>query len=114
MDENRTLTVKSSRLLDCNDPTVAASHGYLSYGRFALLRDGKLWFGDTRSSHPSTTARGWYWAVDGEGCLVLSPRGAKLDGEFLFAEGKWIIAALLDELERGRVIKRPNSIRLVL
>jgi hypothetical protein len=113
MDEDRALTVKLGRLLDCNDPVTAASHGYFSYGRFALLRNGQLWFGDTRSSHPSITARGWYWAVDGQGCVVLSARGAKLDGEFLFTEGKWIIAALLGELERGHVIKRPGSIRLV-
>jgi len=30
----------------------------------------------------------------------------------LFAEGKLIVAALLSELERGRVIRRPGSIRL--
>ena len=106
------LVVKSGRLPDLDGPEEARERGLLAYGRFALLRDGSLWIGDARSSHPADTARGWYWAIDTMGDLILSPRGARIDGEWLFREGRGLVAALLPELERRRAIARPQAIDL--
>lgn len=114
MSKNTILTIKLDRLLDCSDLTVAANNGYASFGRFALLRDGGLWFGDIRSSHPSTTLRGWYWAVVAQNCLVLSARGAKTDGGFLFGEGRYIITWLLLELENRKIIRDSQAIRMAV
>ena len=113
MLDGNTLYLKQERLLDCSDPEIAALNGYSDYGRFALLRDGGIWFGDVRSCHPSTTHRGWYWALVERNCLILSPRGARTDGDYLFDEGKPIIASLLEELERQRVIRHPSVVRIV-
>jgi len=106
------LVVKSGRLPDLAGAEEARERGLLAYGRFALLRDGSLWTGDARSSHPADTARGWYWAIDTMGDLILSPRGARSEGEWLFREGRALIAVLLVELERRCAIARPRSIDL--
>lgn len=106
------LVVKSGRLPDLAGAEEARERGLLDYGRCALLGDGSLWLSDARSSHPAGTAKGWYWAIDTLGDLILSPRGAGCDGEWLFGEGRWLMAALLAELEARRAISRPRSIDL--
>lgn len=106
------LVVKSGRLPDLEGADEARERGLLAYGRFSLLRDGSLWVGDARSSHPADTARGWYWAVDTMGDLILSPRGARCDGEWLFGAGRWLVAALLAELEARCAIVRPRAVDL--
>ena len=106
------LVVKPGLLPDLEGAEEARERGLLAYGRFALLGDGSLWVGDARSSHPADTARGWYWALDTMGDLILSPRGARVDGEWLFGEGRRLMALLLAELEKRCAIERPRAIDL--
>jgi len=106
------LVVKSGRLPDLEGADDARERGLLAYGRFALLRDGSLWLGDARSAHPADTAKGWYWAIDTMGDLILSPRAARDDGEWLFGKGRRLVAILLAELEARRAIARPRAIDL--
>jgi hypothetical protein len=72
-------------------------YGFRDYGRFALLRDGGFWWGDIRSSHPRDCQIGWYWAISGEGDLLVSARGEGIDGDSLFGEKKPVLARLLAE-----------------
>ncbi|MFP4566883.1 MAG: hypothetical protein ACLFNX_10310 [Spirochaetaceae bacterium] len=51
-----------------------------SYGRFAIMQTGMIWFGDIHSTHPATTQVGYYWARS-EDVLYISPRGAALGWE---------------------------------
>jgi hypothetical protein len=106
------MTIRVTRLPDINSDRDLERHGYASYGRFALLRGGGLWFGDFHSSHPASTATGWYWAVDRNGDLLVSARGAVLDVEMLVRERKDILAWLVSELVRRRIIKKPTSLEI--
>jgi hypothetical protein len=45
------------------------------FGRFAVLRNGALSFGDVHSTHPRDTQEGFYWAVSGDR-LYISPCGS--------------------------------------
>lgn len=52
---------------------------YISYGRFAILRTGSLWFTNSAAaSHPQNTLVGYYWALNSsKDTLFISPRGVK-------------------------------------
>jgi hypothetical protein len=76
------------------------------------LRSGGLWFGDLHSSHPTTTLTGWYWAISHEGDLFASARGSVLDGETLMRDRRDVLAWLIGELVRRKVILRPNSLQI--
>ena len=86
------MRIRIARLPDINSVQALEKYGYTSYGRFAILRGGGLWFGDFHSSHPASTATGWYWAVDRNGDLLVSARGAALDVEMLVKERRDVIA----------------------
>ncbi len=104
------MKIKVLRLPDINADRDLAKYGYRSYGRFALLRDGGLWFGDLHSSHPATTVSGFYWAIDPNGDLAVSARGAGIDVELLVRKRRDILAWLIGELVRRRYIKKPVSL----
>jgi hypothetical protein len=106
------MKITLTRLPDINTERDIGRYGYKSYGRFALLRRNGLWYGDLHSSHPSTTQTGWYWAVTAEGELIVSPRGAGIDGEMLVNERKDILAMLVQELVRRKIIGRPSRLQL--
>ncbi len=102
-----------TRLPDINTDRDLAKYGYRAYGRFALLRGGAgFWFGDLHSSHPATTVFGFYWAIDPNGDLVVSARGAGIDGEVLIRERRDILALLVAELVKRKIIGRPTSLQL--
>jgi len=105
------LNIRLTRLPDINTDQDMTRHGFHDYGRFALTRTG-FWFAGSRSSHPADCQVGWYWAISGEELLV-SARGAKMDGESLFNERKPVLARLVEELVKRRVIRKPESITLV-
>ena len=105
------MMIRITRLPDINSAQALEKYRYASFGRFALLRGG-LWFGGLHSSHPPSTATGWYWAVDRNGDLLVSARGAVLDVEILVRERKDILARLVDELVRRRIIKKPTSLEI--
>jgi hypothetical protein len=107
-----TLTIRRARLPDLDREAPMRAAGYEAYGRFALLRGGGFWFGELRSSHPGTTTVGWYWAIDARGELLVSPRGAAVDGELLFGERRDLLARLVAELVGRRLLPKPGSIRL--
>jgi len=107
----RELVVRLTRLPDVDSPRAAAEHGLTRYGRFALTRGGSFWFAYERSSHPPTTAVGWYWAVAPDGALLVSTRGSALDGHALFGAQAPALAALIERLVRERVILKPATIR---
>jgi len=88
------------RLPDISSFADLDRHGLVSYGRFALLQDGSLWVGDLHSSHPRDTKIGWYWAVSGEGKLLISARGAEIDNELLRSPESLILPQLISELKR--------------
>jgi hypothetical protein len=107
----RELIVRLTRLPDIDSPKAAAGHGLARYGRFALTRSGAFWFAYERSSHPPTTAVGWYWAVATDGALLVSARGSALDGQALFGVQAPALATLIERLVRERVIPKPSAIR---
>jgi len=109
---DRRLTIKLDRLPDIHSLQAAGEHGYDRYGRFAVLRGGGFWFADTVSSHPTDTATGWYWAIDAAGRLLVSARGAGVDGEALFTTRKPVLALLVEALVDRRYIRAPTGIRL--
>jgi hypothetical protein len=76
------------------------------YGRCAFLSNGAFWFGETRSSHPSSTREGFYWAVDGNR-LYVSPRGST------HGWAKHVTIEFVRELAR-RIGLRPREIQFVL
>lgn len=106
------MTIQLVRLPDINTDRQLQATTYWAYGRFAILLDGSLWFGDLYSSHPSTTQIGWYWAVDRAGDLSVSARGAGIDGEMLMRDRRDILAWLVGELVQRRKIRKPS--RLVI
>lgn len=106
------LTIRLIRLPDIHGLQAVADHGYVRYGRFALLRSGGFWFADAVSSHPGDTATGWYWAITPGDELLVSARGAGIDGEALFADRKPVLVLLIEELVRRRYIRKPTGIQL--
>jgi hypothetical protein len=106
------MNIHLTRLPDINSDRQLQATPYWAYGRFAILTDQSLWFGDLYSSHPSVTRIGWYWAIDRNGALSVSARGAGIDGEMLVRDRKDILAWLVAELVRRRIIRKPN--RLVI
>lgn len=108
---DRELVVRLTRLPDIDSPSVAANHGLVHYGRFAVTRNGSFWFAYERSSHPSTTAVGWYWAIASDGALLISARGSALDEQALFGKQAPTLAMLIDYLVKKHIIPKPTSIR---
>lgn len=106
------MIIRLTRLPDFNTDRQLHATPYWAYGRFAVLLDGSFWFGDLHSSHPTVTKVGWYWAVDRHGDLTVSARGAGVDGEALFAQQKPVLARLVEELVKRRIIRKPESITL--
>jgi len=104
------MTIHLMRLPDINNDHQLQATPYWAYGRFAESVDGSLWFGDLYSSHPSVTRTGWYWAIDREGNLYVSARGAGIDGETLMRDRKDILAWLVGELVTRRAIQKPKSL----
>jgi len=109
----RVLTIREARLPDLDDPDEACRRDYRAYGRLALLRPGGLWFGDARSSHPGSSRIGWYWAIDVDESLLVSARGILTDIDVLLGHDRKILAWLLAELERRRLIARPREILIL-
>ena len=106
------MTIKLTRLPDIDSDRQLQATAFWAYGRFAVLLDGSLWYGDLYSSHPSVTRTGWYWAVDREGDLYVSARGAGIDGEILIRERRDILAWVIAELVSRRVIRKPETLRI--
>lgn len=106
------MKITLTRLPDINSERQLQTTQYWAYGRFAILLDGSFWLGDLHSSHPSATKTGWYWAVDMQGDLAVSARGAGVDGEALFGKYKPTLARLIEELVKRRIIRKPESIAL--
>jgi len=106
------MKIRLTRLPDINTDRALEGYGFMAYGRFALLRGGGFWWGDIHSSHPATTQIRWYWAVDGNGDLAVSARGAGIDGEMLVRERRNILAWLVAELVRRKIIVRQTSLQL--
>jgi hypothetical protein len=104
------MNIHLARLPDINTDRQLQVTPYWAYGRFAILTDGSLWFGDLYSSHPSTTKVGWYWAIDRAGDLSVSARGAGIDGEILVRDRRDSLAWLVAELVKRRVIRKPCTI----
>ncbi len=111
--KEKCLTIRLTRLPDIHSEQAVASHGLLRYGRFAVTRGGGFWFAQTISSHPTNTQVGWYWAVNAAGELLVSARGAGIDGEALFSTHKPVLAQLIDQLVKLRCIDKPRAIRVV-
>ncbi len=111
--EMMTLTIRLIRLPDIHRLQAVSDHGYVRYGRFAVLRGGSFWFADAVSSHPGDTDTGWYWAITPGGELLVSARGAGIDGAALFADRKPTLAQLIEELVQRRYIRKPTRIQLV-
>lgn len=108
----RLLRVRLGRLPDLDSEEAAERRGLRAYGRFAITRGGRFWFGSARSSHPGDTRVGWYWALDQEGTLLVSARGVEADGLALFEDGRPTLAFLVERLVKLRVIPNPKSISL--
>lgn len=106
------MKIRVLRLPDINSDRDLAKYGYRAYGRFALLRRNGLWYGDLHSSHPSTTQTGWYFAVTSEGDLLVSARGAGIDGEVLVNKRRDILAWLVGELVKRKIIGKPTNLQL--
>ncbi len=108
------MKITLTRLPDINTDRDLAKYGYRAYGRFALLKGGAgLWFGDLHSSHPRDCQVGSYWAIDREGVLLVSARGAGIDGDNLVSKRRDILAWLVEELVSQRVISKPQALILV-
>ena len=69
------LTVDLTRRLPDVDCIDQVPPDIERFGRFALLHNGALWFGELNTSHPPTTENGFYWAIS-ENRLYISPRGS--------------------------------------
>ena len=106
------MQIRLTRLPDINTDRQLQATPYWAFGRVALLVDQSLWFGDLYSSHPSVTKTGWYWAVDRQGDLHVSARGAGIDGEMLVRDRRDVLAWLVGELVRRGVIRKPTSLTI--
>jgi hypothetical protein len=107
-----TLIIRETSIPDLDDPDEAAERGYVSYGRFARLNSGGLWFGDVRSTHPESTQAGWFWAFDEKGDLLVSSSGSSVDAELLFSGDRAVLAWLLEELVKRRLLKKPEGVKI--
>ena len=107
-----TMKIRLSRLPDINTDRQLKATVYVAYGRFALLHNGSYWFGDLYSSHPSATRTGWYWAIDRQGDLHVSARGAEVDGDVLVREQRDILVWLVGELVSRRIIRKPMTLAI--
>lgn len=106
------MTIRLMRLPDINTDRDLERYQYTDYGRIALLRGGELWFGELHSSHPATTVTGWYWAISTNGDLIVSARGAGVDGEMLMKDRRDILAWLVRELVKRRVLRKPKRLEI--
>ena len=70
----------------------------------------KFWVQTLHSSYPADTETGWFWAVDRSERLLVSARGAVMDGESLFTRKKYVLACLIEELVKKRILARPRAI----
>jgi hypothetical protein len=107
------LNIRLTRLPDINTDRQLQATTYWAYGRFAVLLDGSFWFGDLHLSHPAVTKTGWYWATTRAEELLVSARGAGIEGEMLVRDRKDVLARLVEELVKRRVIKKPEAITMV-
>lgn len=107
------LLIHLERLPDISNDRDFARYSYKAYGRFAILRSGVFWIATLHSSHPLDTATGWYWAISKDDSLLVSARGAGIDGERLFEKNKPVLALLIEELVKMRIIAKPTSIKIV-
>lgn len=112
MKDTLPLVVRLDRLPDISTVRDLDRYGYRNYGRFAVLRDGDFWVQTLHSSYPAEMETGWFWAVDAEDRLIVSARGAISDGESLFGRNKPILARLIEELVKQRIIRRPQAIKV--
>lgn len=110
MNENKRLIIHLDSLPDINSVRDLERYNYRDYGRFAVLRDGKFWVQTLHSSYPADTETGWFWAVDRSERLLVSARGAVMDGESLFTRKKYVLACLIEELVKKRILARPRAI----
>ncbi|HOM98510.1 MAG TPA: hypothetical protein P5519_09890 [Spirochaetia bacterium] len=109
----RTLTIRLTRLPDIHSYEAAEAHGFYYYGRFAVTRTGGFFFAETISSHPSETKIGWYWAIAKADEVLVSARGAAIDGEILFKEYAPALALLVEALVKRHYIAKPQRIRTI-
>jgi len=112
MKNDKQLTVHLDRLPDISNERDLDRYSFRTYGRFAILRDGVFWMGTLHSSLPAETDTGWYWAISDDDRLLVSARGAVMDGESLFGKNKPVLARLIEELVKLRIIPRPESIKV--
>jgi len=110
MNENKRLTIQLDSLPDISSVRDLERYQFRDYGRFAVLQDGRFWVESLHSSYPANMETGWFWAVDRSERLLVSPRGAVMDGESLFTRKKHILARLVEELVRKRILARPRAI----
>ncbi len=85
VDPERVLVVNLTRRLPDIDQLESLPEDLDTYGRFAILQSGILWFGDIHSSHPGTATACFYWAVGGR-TLYISPDGSTLGWQDLINE----------------------------
>jgi len=106
------MKIRLARLPDINTDRQLKATPYVAYGRFALLRNASFWFGELYSSHPPVTLIGWYWAIDRQGDLHVSARGAEVDGDVLVREQRDILVWLVGELVSRRIIRKPMTLAI--
>ena len=106
------MTIRLVRLPDIDSDRQLQQTGYVFYGRFAVLLDNSFWFGSLSTSHPAVTKTGWYWATTRAEELLVSARGSKLAGDALFHEHKPVLAWLIEELVKRRIIWKPMTITM--
>ena len=109
---NRVQHVRVKRLPDLNREEQLGRYGFADYGRYGLLRSGEMVLGGIQSSHPATTKIGWYWAVDGDGALIVSGRGVDYDREAVLRDHSQTVSRLVQDLMARRVIPRSGYFRL--
>lgn len=110
MKAKEKLVIHLDCLPDISSVRDLERYGYRNYGRFAVLRDGQFWVQTLRSTYPAEMETGWFWAIDNDDRLVVSARGAVMDGESLFTRKKHILAQLVQELVNKRILSRPRAI----
>jgi len=111
METKEKLVIHLDCLPDISTIRDLERYGFRDYGRFAVLRDGQFWIQTLRSNYPADMETGWFWAVDQLNRLLVSARGAVMDGEYLFTKKKYILARLVEELVNKRILPRPKAIK---
>ena len=112
MKQNNYRSIYLSRLPDTHKIQVIQDAGYINYGRFAVTTSGNILVSGINSSHPSNTKTGWYWAVDSQNNLTVSPRGAQLDNNELLKDDQFLLRCLIAELKKQHVL--PKSMQYTL